>query len=115
MQKLGIQIAQSAYTGERLQVNNKRNFLQANLDSEMNVSFLLNEHGNLYFYRIITAYILSSLAKKIKKNYRTEKKILLKACKIPLLWNANYDRENDYLNTLCPHRFKWCDISTNVM
>ena len=30
-------------------VHNERNFPQAKLDSEINVRFLLNEHGDLYF------------------------------------------------------------------
>ena len=32
-----------------MHVHNERNFPQAKLDSEMNVRFLLNEHGDLYF------------------------------------------------------------------
>ena len=32
-----------------MHVHNKRNFPQAKLDSEINVRFLLNEHGDLYF------------------------------------------------------------------
>ena len=32
-----------------MHVHNKRNFPQAKLDSEVNVRFLLNEHGDLYF------------------------------------------------------------------
>ena len=32
-----------------MHVHNERNFLQAKLDSEINVRFLLNEHGDLYF------------------------------------------------------------------
>ena len=38
-----------------------RNFPQGKPDSEINVLFLLNEHGDLYFYRIIVVYIYSSL------------------------------------------------------
>ena len=32
-----------------MNVHNERNFPQAKLDSEINVRFLLNEHGDLYF------------------------------------------------------------------
>ena len=32
-----------------MHVNNERNFPQAKLGSEINVRFLLNEHGDLYF------------------------------------------------------------------
>ena len=34
---------------ERVNVHNARNFPQAKLDSEINVPFLLNENGDLYF------------------------------------------------------------------
>ena len=33
----------------RARTDNERNFPQAELDSEINVRFLLNEHGDLYF------------------------------------------------------------------
>lgn len=40
----------------------------------------------------------------MKKNYRTEKKkISVKACTKPLLWDANYDHENEY-------RHKWSKV-----
>ena len=46
----------------------RKNFPQAKLHSEINVCFLLNEHGNLFFYCIILVHILSPLIKKkIKK------------------------------------------------
>ena len=32
-----------------MHVRNERNFTQAKLDDEINVRFLLNEHGDLYF------------------------------------------------------------------
>ena len=41
--------ASSARANERVHVRNERNFPQAKLDSEINVRFLLNEHGDLYF------------------------------------------------------------------
>ena len=49
-----------ARANERVHVHKERNFLQANLDSEINVRFLLNEHGDLYYCMIIV-YVLSSL------------------------------------------------------
>ena len=39
----------STLANERVHVHNERNFPQAKLDSEINVHFLLNEHGKLYF------------------------------------------------------------------
>ena len=51
-----------ARANERVHVHNERNFPQAKLDSEINARFLLNEHGDLYiFYLITIVYILSSL------------------------------------------------------
>ena len=38
-----------ARANERVHVHNERNFPQAELDSEINVPFLLNEHGDLHF------------------------------------------------------------------
>ena len=38
-----------ARANERVHVHNERNFTQAKLDSKINVRFLLNEHGDLYF------------------------------------------------------------------
>ena len=32
-----------------MHINNERNFPQAKLDSKINVRFLLNEYGDLYF------------------------------------------------------------------
>ena len=55
-------------------VRNERNFPQAKLNCEINVHFLLNEHGDLYFYCIIIVCILSSLIqKKTKKIYRNRR------------------------------------------
>ena len=34
---------------ERVHVQNERNFPQAKFDNEINVPFLLNEHGDLFF------------------------------------------------------------------
>ena len=53
-----------------------RDLPQSKLDSEKNAPFLLNKHGDLYFYYIKILYILSSLfSNKNKKNCRKEKKI----------------------------------------
>ena len=41
--------ASLARTNQRVHVRDERNFPQAKLDSEINVRFLLNEHGDLYF------------------------------------------------------------------
>ena len=92
-----------------MQVQNERKFPQAKLDSEINVRFLLNEHGDLYFFAQKIVYILSSLVSKELKNFTGRKKIYIymKACTKPLLWNANCDRENnDYTNALRPRHFK---------
>ena len=90
-----------------MQVQNERKFPQAKLDSKINVRFLLNDHGDLYFFAQKVVYIIILFSfKRIEKFYRTEKKIYVKACTKPLLWNANYDRENnDYTNALRPRFF----------
>ena len=58
------QISACTYT-----VNNERNFPQAKLDSEINVRFLLNEHGDLYFllHNNSAHVILLNLKKNSKK------------------------------------------------
>ena len=38
---------------ERLHCTASRDFLQAKLDSEVNASLLLNDHGEIFFYYII--------------------------------------------------------------
>ena len=42
-------LASLARTNKRVHAHNERNFPQAKLDSEVNVRFLLNEHGDLDF------------------------------------------------------------------
>ena len=42
-------LASIARANERVHIHNERNFPQDKLDSEINVRFLLNEHGDLYF------------------------------------------------------------------
>ena len=39
----------SAHANKCVQIQNKRNFFQAMLDSDINSCFRLNEHGDLYF------------------------------------------------------------------
>ena len=41
--------ASLARANERMHVRNERNFPRAKLDSEINVRFLLNDQGDLYF------------------------------------------------------------------
>ena len=41
--------ASGTSSDESVHVHNDRNFPQAKLDNEINVSFLSNEHGNLFF------------------------------------------------------------------
>ena len=59
-----------------MHVHNERNFPQIKLDSEINVRFLLNEHGDLYFllHNNSVHIVLLNLKEK-EKNYRKEKKI----------------------------------------
>ena len=88
-----------------MHVHNERNFPQAKLDIEINIRFLLNEHGDLYFLlHNNSVHIVLLNLKKTKKFYRKEKK---KACMKPLLCYANYDRKNnDSTNALRPRRLK---------
>ena len=91
-----------------MHVHNERNFPQAKLDSEINVPFLFNENGDLYFLsHNNSAHIVVFNLKKCIKFYRKEKKIEVNECTKPLLFDANYDHENnDYTNDLRPLRFK---------
>ena len=84
-----------------MHLHNERNFPQAKPDSKKNLPFLLNEHGDLDFssHKNSVPIILFNLKHTVKIFIGQKKKIKLKACKNPLLWNANYDRENnDYTN-----------------
>ena len=54
-----MNFASFAHADELMHIHNERNFPKARLDSEINVPFLLNGHGDLYFYHIITEYISS--------------------------------------------------------
>ena len=65
----------TARVNERVHVHNERNFPQPKLGSEINVRFLLNEHGDLYFLSYYNSvHIIVLNLRKIKKLYRTEKR-----------------------------------------
>ena len=72
----------------------------------MTYNFLLHNYS---------VHIILFNVTKITKFYRTERKISVEAWTGPLLWNANYDRENDYTNNFRPRRFKLCNFLTNFM
>ena len=82
--------ASLACENERVHVTARKCF-QAKLDSEINARFLLNKHGDLYFYRIVIVH-------------KT------------VIWDANYDRENNYsdTNSLRPRRFNWCEVPQSI-
>ena len=70
---------------ERVHVHNERNSPQAKLHSDVNVPFLLNEHGDLYFLsHNNSVHIILLNIKKIKRTIGRKKKI-------------------------------WCDFSTNFI
>ena len=66
-----------------MHVDNERDFPQANLDIELNVLFLLNEHGDLDFlsHNNSVQIVLFNL-KKSKKSIERKKKDRVKACNI---------------------------------
>ena len=67
-------LALLAHANERVHVQNE-NFPQAMLDTEMNVPFLLNELGDLYFLsHNSSVHILLFNLKKIEKNFIGQKK-----------------------------------------
>ena len=86
-----------------MHVHNEINLPQAKLDSEINVRFLLNEHGDLYLLlhnnrEHIILFKLKNIGRKKDK---------MKACTKPLLWDAYYNHENnDVKKALRPHGFK---------
>ena len=73
-----------ARSNERVRVHNERNFPQAKLDSEINVSFLLNEHGDLYVLsHDNSVHIIIFNLKKIKTFIgRRKKKYHTLECKL---------------------------------
>ena len=95
-----------AHANECMYLHNERNFPQAKLNNKVLaglICFLLKEYGGLYFllHIIIVYNILSSLIKKTSKHFIGRKKNIYIAGSmyIPVLWDANYDRENnDYTN-----------------
>ena len=62
-----------------MHVHSKTNFPQAKLDSEINVRFLLNEHGDLYF---LLHNCWRALARQLPILYNREKKAKSVGCKI---------------------------------
>ena len=57
-----------------MHVHNERNFPQSKLDSEINVRFLLNEHGDLYFSLHNNSVHINLLNLKKKKKILSEGK-----------------------------------------
>ena len=75
--------ASLACTNERVHVHNERNFPQAKLDSEINVPFLLDEHGDLYFLsHNDSVHIILFNRKKNKKIIGQNKRYSWKRAKI---------------------------------
>ena len=72
---------------------NERNFSQAELDSEINVCFLLKEHGNQYFFLLdsnsIHIILLNFWKKKINRKEERIQSVQ------QLLFDATYDRVNN--------------------
>ena len=64
-----------ARANKRVHVHNERNFPHAKLGNEINVGFLLNEVGKLYFLLHNSSVHIILLEFKKIKNYRKEKKI----------------------------------------
>ena len=69
---------------QRVHGHNERNFSQTKLSREIKARFLLNEHGNLYFYCIVIVYILSFLILKNEEMSEGKKEIQVKECTKPL-------------------------------
>ena len=93
---------------------------QAKLDSEINVPFLLNEHSDLFYFLLhnnsVHIILLNSKKEKITKKLSEGKKDIGGSVQKTVVWNANYDCENnDCTNALRPRRFKRCDFSTNFI
>ena len=64
-----------------MHAHNEKNFPQAKLDSEINVPFLLNEHGDLYFlWHNNSVHIILFINKILSPG---QKKTLVKTCKKP--------------------------------
>ena len=61
-------------TNEGVQVHNKRNYPRAKFDSERNVRFLFNKHGDLYFSLHNNSVHIILLKKSKKKIIRRKKR-----------------------------------------
>ena len=84
-----------------MHVHNERNFPQAKHDSEINVRFLLNEHGDLYFLLHNNSVHIIFLNLKEKKRYRW------KSAQNRYFVMQIMTRENNHsTNALPPRRFK---------
>ena len=101
--------ASLARPNKRVQVHNERNLPQAKLDSEINVRFLVSEHGNLYFYCVIIVYILPSLIKKNTKNIGRKKKDVDESVQKSVTLGCG--ENNGYMNALRPcSGFPTCQV-----
>ena len=78
-------------------------------------NYLKRASGDIYFC-IIIVYILSSLFydKNRKIVIGWKKKLQVKACTKPLLWDANDCKNSDYTNALCLCHFKFLSKFYNV-
>ena len=82
-------------------IHNEWNLPQANLDSEINVLFLLNEHVDLYFLLLNNSvHIIFLNLKKFKKILLEGKKDIGERVQKNVLLNANYDREMLYVHVV---------------
>ena len=55
---------------ERVHIHSIRDFPRAKLDRDINACFLLNEHGDLIFFFIISKRIVSSIPEEKLTNSR---------------------------------------------
>ena len=70
----------------------------------------------IFYRRHNISIFIIFLNLEINKYFFIGQKKRYEACKNPLLWNANYERENnDYTNAFRPRRFKWGDFLTNFI
>ena len=74
--------------------------------------FLSNEHGDLYFYCVIIAYVLYSLIKKKFKKIIGRKKDRAEKhdSRMQIMWSQKQRLEKH----LTSRRFKWCNFKTNL-
>ena len=74
-----MNFASFAHADELMHIHNERNFPKARLDSEINVPFLLNGHGDLYFLSYNNRVHILFHLKKLKKKLIGRKK----RCRLP--------------------------------